>query len=829
MRALVAPQAALLLPAGSSGGTVPRPSPSSVLLVGAVTGLLAATLPVGAAVAPGIVRVTVTPSGGQADGPSYGVSLSRDGLLVGFSSAATDLTAAAVTRGEEHVYVRDMRAGRTVLVSVTPEGAPGNGGSHAATVSADGRSVAFVSEASDLVAGDTNGALDTFVRDLESGTTTRVSTVGTPTPYLDGWFLRPAISADGRRVAFVSRPDPANTVPRAYLHDLDTKATTLVSADPDGSHVSNLSMDGEGYVIAFTMRGGNVFRSYVRDLRTGTTTELGVRMDGSPSPEHVLIAAVSGNGRSVAFASADSHLVDGDSNEMADVFVRRLDLGTTERVSLTTSGAQSRVQSGAEVTISEDGSRVAFLSRAQDLTADPGGQPPSSPYLNVFVRDLRTATTTLITRALGGGAANEDSGQAWISGDGSTVGFASRASDLVDGDTPYSDEVFLAGLPLGAVDTTPPVLTPLITPAVPTGTDGWWTGDVSLSWTTVDEDSEIGSGDGCLPLTLIVDQGPTDYPCQATSEGGTANRTVTLKRDATSPTGSALVGGPVPGTGYSPGSVPAAPTCTATDATSGVASCVVTGWSGALGTHRLTSVATDRAGNATTVVWPAYTVADPAVVPPPTPPADPPVVTAAAAVPAAVTLSTSHSVTAGNAPRVTGVVTDATGTPLAGVPVVVESSVYGGTGWTDVDTVTTDARGRYALLVRPTKHTLYGATVRTPTGELRPARPVAVEVAARMGLLSPLPGGRTVTVPRSSLVRGTLLPAYSGVAVGVAERSVRPDGSVAFTVLAQRDTGPDGSWAVPVTLAPGRHVLVAFTSAHAGTASGSTSRTVEVR
>ena len=152
--------------------------------------------------------------------------------------------------------------------------------------------------------------------------------------------------------------------------------------------------------------------------------------------------------------------------------------------------------------------------------------------------------------------------------------------------------------PAPPADTTPPVITPVLDPASPDGSNGWYKSGVSLSWDVSDPESAIISTTGCDAVTIAADQLPTDYTCSATSTGGTTSTTVTIKRDATAPEIS-WVGGPTADAEYYFGAVPGEPTCNATDETSGVnsAGCSVTGYSAAVGAHELTATATDTAGN----------------------------------------------------------------------------------------------------------------------------------------------------------------------------------------------------------------------------------------
>ncbi|MEY2515292.1 MAG: hypothetical protein QOJ89_2650 [bacterium] len=153
------------------------------------------------------------------------------------------------------------------------------------------------------------------------------------------------------------------------------------------------------------------------------------------------------------------------------------------------------------------------------------------------------------------------------------------------------------------VDPTPPAISHVLNPASADGANGWYTSDVSLAWTVAEPESPNSvQATGCVDQSITVDQVATTYSCSATSAGGAAGPSnVTIKRDATAPANIQFVGGPAAGGNYFPITVPSQPTCSADDATSGVAGCVVTGYSAATGSHTMTATATDNAGNATTV------------------------------------------------------------------------------------------------------------------------------------------------------------------------------------------------------------------------------------
>jgi Tol biopolymer transport system component len=148
------------------------------------------------------VRASADTGGGDPNADSYSASVSADGRFMAFWSYASDLTAGD-GNGLPDVFVRDLGAGTTVRASVDAGGGDSNGVSYCRSISADGQFIAFWSSASDLVAGDGNAKYDVFVRDLVAGTTVRAS-VDTGGGDSNGDSSFPAVSADGRRVGFES-------------------------------------------------------------------------------------------------------------------------------------------------------------------------------------------------------------------------------------------------------------------------------------------------------------------------------------------------------------------------------------------------------------------------------------------------------------------------------------------------------------------------------------------------------------------------------------------------------------------------------------------------
>jgi hypothetical protein len=166
--------------------------------------------------------------------------------------------------------------------------------------------------------------------------------------------------------------------------------------------------------------------------------------------------------------------------------------------------------------------------------------------------------------------------------------------------------VFADAVVAQALDATPPEVTSTLSPAEPTGQNGWWTGDVTATWSATDDGSPVGARIGCGQASLVAD-GTEASSCEATSAGGTTSRSVTLKRDATPPDAPAFTG--IDATTYEASTLPASAAvgCTSSDTTSGLASCTVSPLDASPGEHTITATATDNAGLTSTSTL-TYTV-----------------------------------------------------------------------------------------------------------------------------------------------------------------------------------------------------------------------------
>ena len=342
-------------------------------------------------------------------------------------------------------------------VSISSASVAGNNASSRTTVSADGRYVAFASTASNLVPSDTNGVQDIFVRDRQTGTTTRVS-VGVAGAQANGASSLPSISADGRYVAFYSQAsnlDPAdpNTTFDTYVHDRQTGVTSVVSVSSagalgigvSGSSTVAPSISADGRYVAFESLAGNLVAGdtnssrdiFVRDRQTGTTTRVSVATGGTQVTGNSAGAVLSGDGRYVAFISTATTLVAGDTNGVTDVFLHDRQTTTTTRASVSTAGGQGDLASTGPA-LSGDGRWLAFTSLATNLV--PGDQAGVS---DVFLRDLQTGIVTRISTDANGNSGGGASSVPVLSQDGRFAVFQSDSFNLASGDGNAKSDIFL--------------------------------------------------------------------------------------------------------------------------------------------------------------------------------------------------------------------------------------------------------------------------------------------------------------------------------------------------------------------------------------------------
>ena len=243
-----------------------------------------------------LTRISVDSGGTSANNVATGGVMSGDGRYVVFQSTATNLVGGDVN-GFFDVFLRDTLTGTTTLLSTATGGTQGNNVSSVAAITDDGRYVFFNSTATNLVGGDTNAALDVFMRDTLTGVTTRVSTASDGSQ-ANGASQNVDVSASGSHIGFQST------------------ATNLVAGD------------GNGFSDAF-----------IKNMATGEVTRISVADDESQANGNSLVARLSDDGSRASFVSSASNLTANDSNgAVTDVFVRNIAAGTTTLVSVSTGG-----------------------------------------------------------------------------------------------------------------------------------------------------------------------------------------------------------------------------------------------------------------------------------------------------------------------------------------------------------------------------------------------------------------------------------------------------------------------------------------------------------
>jgi Tol biopolymer transport system component len=418
---------------------------------------------------------------GAAGAPGQGTeaSISADGRYIAFQSVASMDPA---DHNGSDVFVRDTQTNTTTLVSRASgvAGAGGDGASGNPSISADGRYVAFRSDADNLDPDSDDSVGDVFVRDTQANTTTLVSrATGVAGAVGDGFSRDPAISADGQHIAFHSSADNLDSasddaVTDVFLRDMQTNITTLVSradgaggAAGDGSS-QEAAISDDGTRVAFASEAGNLDADsndvisdvFVRDnvAKTTTLVSRATGVAGAAGDGGSVEAAISADGRHVAFSSAADNIDPDSDDSVGDIFVRDTQASTTTYLSRAT-GAAGLIGNGSSTapSVSADGRYVAFESAADTLDLDS-----NDSVSDVFVRDTQATTTLLVSRAAGaaGAVGNDHSVAPSISDDGGYVAFSSDADNL-DAENAGATDVFLRQLVADE---------PGLTPAPPGGT-----------------------------------------------------------------------------------------------------------------------------------------------------------------------------------------------------------------------------------------------------------------------------------------------------------------------------------------------------------------------
>lgn len=414
-------------------------------------------LPITTISPPNISRISIASDGTEGNsGSMESPAISANGRYIAFQSYATNLvendTNCPPDKFCRDIFVHDRQTGQTQRVSVNSAGVEGNGESQNPSISADGRYVVFSSYASNLVDGDTNNSQDIFVHDLQTRQTSRVSVDSNGIAGNDH-SAQPAISADGRYVAFTSSAnnlvhDDNNDYTDIFVHDRQTGQTNHVSVDSNqvaGNNFSSqpaLSVDGR-YVV-FTSDASNLVNHdtnghadvFVHDRQTGQTQRVSVASDGTEGNDSSLQPAISADGRYVCFESYATNLLSTPALPH-EVYVYDLQTGQVRHVSVASNGTAGNWAAGS-CSLSANGRYVAFASFSTNLVSDD-----TNHAYDIFVYDQQTRQTRRVSVASDGTEGNDFSQWPSISADGRFVTFTSYASNLVEDDTNDELDIFV--------------------------------------------------------------------------------------------------------------------------------------------------------------------------------------------------------------------------------------------------------------------------------------------------------------------------------------------------------------------------------------------------
>ncbi len=486
--------------------------------------------------APAIQAISVAADGTlSGDGNSLvydGVnSFSSDGRYVVFSSGANNLVAGDAN-GKSDIFVRDLQTGITKLVSTNAGGTQGNASSVAPSISRDGRFVVFMSSATNLVSGDTNGFPDLFAKDLQTGAITRISTDSTGQQRVGSNFYSvPAISDDDRFVVFATNEadlvsGDTNNLNDVFLKDLHTGAISRISTTSGGAQANGASdlpvITGDGRLVFFRSSATNLVSDdtqgkqnlFMKNLLTGAVMLVSTDTDGNPSSADINFPVISRNGRYVAFSTTAS-LIATDTNALSDVYWKDLATGTIRLVSTTSSAA---LEDGASFnpSLSDDGRFVAFASKATNLVAGDTNESQ-----DVFLKDLTTGIVTRASLTSSGQEINGDSQTPSLSGDGKKLLFYTGNPNVVPGDTNGNLDIFLA--------TAPPATTTTLTSSSTVAhlsTNLTFTATVSGGSTAIPDGETVTFKDGAATLgTDTLKAGVAQYST-STLPAGTHSITV---------------------------------------------------------------------------------------------------------------------------------------------------------------------------------------------------------------------------------------------------------------------------------------------------------------
>ena len=491
-----------------------------------------------------LVSVNLAGTGGG-NGDSFPAALSTNGQYALFESSASDLVIGD-TNNVADVFRRDLVSGTTVLVGMATYLTRANGPSRGAVMTPDGRYVAFASDASTLVPGDTNGIADVFVRDLQAGTTTLVSVGARPSFTELGGSESPVITPDGRYVAFYS--GATNLVAGLtnagdiYVRDMVGGTTTWASSyartavqaalgAPDAFSCSHTLSDDGQYVAyqANPAQYGRATNGVVLRYNLGSSLTDVIHTNATwwpGAPEDIRTLDMTPDGRFVAFlANTNGPRAGGYSYPYYDTCVLVWD-GQTATTTLASGDSDNSVPTNSSCvwpSITPDGRFVLFLRSVTNLVANA----PTNGY-HVYMRDLQGGTTTLVdTNSNGVGSINGPITIPQMTPDGRFVCFESPDASLVAGDRNRTSEVFARDLVAGAIELIS-ARAPALSSVTPNGPSGLSAASLSadgryLAFTSEADDLVLGDANGYRDVFLRDLLLGTNTLVSAATNGGAAD------------------------------------------------------------------------------------------------------------------------------------------------------------------------------------------------------------------------------------------------------------------------------------------------------------------
>ncbi|UDQ91303.1 VCBS domain-containing protein [Xanthobacter autotrophicus] len=368
------------------------------------------------------------------------VAVSPDATKVAFESTGD--------MGGTRITLDDLRTGQVTILASDLASTASFPGATDIAFSPDGQKIAFVSTASNVVAGDTNGGSDVFIKDFNTGTVTRVST-DSRGKQISGSNGDPVFSSDGTKMLFVAGVQnlPGDTDSSGlYVKDLKTGiATQIAINEANPSHATrgfnaDFSPDGTKLVfVAWGDQSGPKFGGdsqciYIKDLNSGDVTYV------TAASAHQVLPVFSPDGTKIAFVSSESSVVPGGEIWGTHLYLKDVQTGEITCVSSPDGVLPNDGSVGDSFSFSSDGTKIVFSSSESTLPGNTGG------VSNIFVADLQTGAITRIAPE-----ANGASSDPVFTPDGAHVIFTSDATNLVANDVNNASDVFMAPIPATSV------------------------------------------------------------------------------------------------------------------------------------------------------------------------------------------------------------------------------------------------------------------------------------------------------------------------------------------------------------------------------------------